>query len=139
MLRVGECHREGRRSPDAVELAEWLRVPFELVDDAVEALHAERLLVVEAEPAAGYLPGRDIASIRLVDVLEAARRAHDHRELIPDHLSSAPRADALLEELEASAARALGDRTLRDALDQDGRAGAADSAPGAVALKSGVR
>jgi membrane protein len=134
MLRVGECHRQGGRPPSAADLGEWLELPFELVEDTLDALGAERLLVLEEEPVSGYLPGRDIASIRLVDVLAAARRAHDEHYQFPEHLDAAPRAEALLDALESGAARALGDRTLRDVL-EEGDAQPAEAAPGAVALK----
>jgi membrane protein len=133
MLQVAECHRDGRRAPGTADLAERLNVPFELVDEAVNALRAERLLVVEEEPVSGYLPGRDIARIRLVDVLAVARGAPDHRGLVPDHLGAAPRAEALIEALESGAASALGERTLRDAL-EEGDARPSQPAPGAVAL-----
>ena len=134
MLRVGECHLAGRRPPDALGLAQGLHVPFELVDDALDALGAGGLLALAEEPSRGYLPARDVGTIRLGEILAATRRAHEHRELVPDHLPAEARAEELVQEVEDSAARTLGERTLRDALaDTVAQARARDSA-GAVAI-----
>jgi len=139
MLHVGECHLRGRRPPDALSLAQDLQVPFELVDGALAALCADGLLALAEEPSHGWLPARDVGAIRLADVLAAARRGHEHRDLVPDHLPAEARAEELVQELENGAAQALGERTLRDVIVVDepprSQAPARDGAA-AMALKS---
>jgi membrane protein len=135
MVRIGASHLHGRGPLDAQNLAEQMRLPVALVQDALGALLAEGFLARVDDPATGYLPGRDIGRIRLVDILACARSAHEHRQLVPDNLPSEPHAETLIGEIEQGAARVLGERTLRDLLAEPEREEAARN-PAAVPFKS---
>jgi len=133
MVRIGSAHLEGRTPPDALALAGAMRLPIELVDDALVALMTDRLVTLTEEPACGYVPARDMGRIRLLDVLASVRSAHDHRELVPDNLPREPAAESLMLDLEEGAKAVLGERTLRD-LVQEQEEPVASVAP--VPLKS---
>jgi membrane protein len=136
MVRIGAAHYSGRTPPDAVALAEAMRLPIELIEDALEALKTDRLVMLTEEPACGYVPARDMGRIRLLDVLASVRSAHEHRELVPDNLPREPAAESLMLDLEEGAKRVLGERTLRDLVEEEEQPeqSAAGAAP--VPLKS---
>jgi membrane protein len=119
MVRIGAAHYSGRTPPDALALAEAMRLPIELIEDALAALMTDRLVVLIEEPACGYLPARDMGRIRLLDVLASVRTAHEHRDLVPDNLPREPAAEALMLDLEEGAKRVLGERTLRDLVEEE--------------------
>ena len=134
MVRIGQAHLEGRTPPDALALASAMRLPMELVDDALEALKRDCLVILSEEPASGFVPARDMARIRLLDVLTSVRCAHEHRELVPDILPREPIAEELMLDLEEGARTVLGERTLRDLVEANDSA--APVAAAALPLKS---
>ena len=82
----------------------------------LDALQADGLLQQSAANPAGYLPGRSIHRIRLVDILRSARQAED------DGHSDGFRSDApvsnLLKSLEGNFESQLGDASLVDLLQE---------------------
>lgn len=127
MVRIGTAHFEGSTPPDALTLAGGMRLPIELVEDALIALMKDRLVLLSEEPACGYIPARDMGRIRLLDVLTSVRSAHEHRELVPDNLPREPAAEALMLDLEEGAKTVLGERTLRDLVEEQEQPEPADS------------
>ena len=124
MARVGSAHLRGTPPPEALTLAPDMRLPMVLVQDTLAALMDAGFVARVEDPATGYVPARDMGSIRLSDILASVRSAHEHRELVPDNLPGDPAVEALMGELEDAAQHALGGRTLRDLLD-----GQDDTAP----------
>ena len=132
MVRLGRNHLQGTPPVDAEELAASMRLPVMLVQDALGALMKDGFVVLIEEPSRGYAPGRDLASISLEAILQSARSAHEHKELVPDRLPRDTVVEALMGELEAGAAQVLEDRSLRDLVvvtDSETASGAAAPVP----------
>ncbi len=76
MIEAGRAFARGERAPTVDELADRLEVPGPLITRTASILLRTRLLVEvnESETDVGFLPGRPLESIRVVDVLDAMRR-----------------------------------------------------------------
>ena len=114
MIRIGCNHFHARQALSSHALAQQMQLPLGLVQDAAQALQDDGFVVLVERPVAGYVPARDMEKIVLVDLLSTTRSAHGHQHLVPDHLPAEPAAEALMQDLERSAALVLGQRTLRD-------------------------
>jgi membrane protein len=114
MLRIGSHHFHAREPLSSHALAQHMQLPLGLVQDAVQALQDDGFVALVEQPVGGYVPARDLAKIALVDLLASTRSAHGHKYLVPDQLPAEPVAEALMQDLERSAATVLGQRTLRD-------------------------
>ena len=119
MLRIGRRYLAGKPPLDATALSREMRLPGVLLEDTLDFLRDDGFLVQVDAPGAGFLPGRDMSRIRLVDLLASVRRAHDHRQLAPDNLPREPVAETLMRELEESAAAVLAARTLRELIEEE--------------------
>lgn len=110
MFLAAQAHLHGTPPWTVNALASRLRVPGVLVSRAVADLEAASLLAITEHE--GLLPGRDLANISLVEVLNVA---HAH-SLTPAgaELAAPSVVERVCREVEASWQRQLADRTLRD-------------------------
>jgi membrane protein len=112
MYLVGKSHLAGGTHWTVTSLAARLQLPGILVARCVAALENARLLVSSEKEA--LLPARDLAAIRIVDVLSVARSRHTdirgQRLAIPEAVAT------LCNELDAHWRVECGERSLRDLL-----------------------
>lgn len=118
MYLVASAYRDASRAVTFDQLAEKLKVPAIALTPVVNSLEqAGLLLSTERE---GMVPGRDMARIRLSDILEVVRRHGDTGSYRgPRWL---PGIAALGNELENAVNGVVGERTLADLVDELSRA-----------------
>ena len=114
MIRIGSNPYYARGPLSSHALAQQMQLPLGLVQDAVRALQDDGFVALVEQPVAGYVPARDMAKIALVDLWSTTRAAHGHQHLVPGQLPAEPAAEALMQDLDRSAASVLGQRSLRD-------------------------
>lgn len=116
MYLVAEQHHGDARPWTVNALAAQLDVPVAPLERLVQTLiGAGYLAETNAEPPA-LMPARDIATIRIMDLLEAVREADEEHFMRGDRLALAP-VDALVQRLRGAREETLGEMTLRDLLD----------------------
>ncbi|WP_018934822.1 YihY/virulence factor BrkB family protein [Thioalkalivibrio sp. ALJ24] len=119
---------EGRTPPTVDGVAEALYVPGNALGGVARALEAAGLLRRTEEH--GLLPGRDLDHIPVAEVLQALREDQDDPALRTLH--GDPAVESTLGELDSARQRHLGERTVRDLLENGSgaadRAGTRDSA-----------
>jgi membrane protein len=108
MLRIGERFMSGPPPYQLYEIASAVGLPEEAV--AQVAAYLERSGLIERTDVGALVPGRDLAEIRVAEILGSVR------EPSPDlpQIRTGEAAAALLDRVEKSFGAALGDQTLRD-------------------------
>jgi membrane protein len=115
MYLVAEQHHGKSRPWTVNALAAHLDMPIAPLERLVQTLiETGYLAEINAEPPA-LMPARDIATIRIMDLLEVVREADEERFQRRDRLALAP-VDALVQRLHDARERTLGELTLRDML-----------------------
>ncbi len=79
LARVVQAFRRGTQAPSAEQLERELSLPSQPIDDVLETLEGARLVarVGSGQDPQTWLPAREPAAIRVVDVLEALEGARD--------------------------------------------------------------
>ena len=114
MTQVGQKFLDGRQPPRLDDVARQLQVPGRSLAGAAQALQNAGLLILIGEGDPRYLPGRDLAEIRVDEILLALRQ--DERDGLYQRLDGLPAVDVALSRVEASRSEALASLTLRDLL-----------------------
>ncbi|MGB5623341.1 MAG: YhjD/YihY/BrkB family envelope integrity protein [Gammaproteobacteria bacterium] len=109
MMRVGSQFMQGPPPPTLDALADAMRVPLDSLENITIALNGAGLL--DFEESGGLLPGRDLGTIRVSDLLRAVRESSAGTVTLP---GAQPAAEKLLDEIEGRTYNHLGDLTLRD-------------------------
>lgn len=109
------------------ELAHTLRAAPDHVHDVADQLVAGKFLVVTGDLGTTLLPRRDIAEVRLAQVVEIVRAGDPAARARPRDATAAHAVDALAQEANSARHAVYGDRSLRD-LALSLRAGSDDTA-----------
>jgi membrane protein len=125
MTQVGQRFVEGAGAPGLDEIAQQLRVPGRSLAGAAAALEKAGLLVVTGKDTPRYLPARDLAEIRVNEILTALRR--NEEDGLYQRLDGLPAVESLVVRLEQSRSEALGSLTLRELLTREDGEGARDA------------
>lgn len=110
---IARSHYHGLAPWTGGALATRLGIPAEPLEAMLQEM-ASRGYLLEAQPGAPWLPARDLAGVRVRDVLDAARETFERRELSLEHLQQEDAMVRLAETAEKAAADSLGDVTLRE-------------------------
>ncbi len=113
MLFVGRAFRDTDVSIDAHEISRRMRIPSITLAPVLEALEAGGLLAVTDKD--DLLPGKDMATIRLDDILSVVR-VHGETGSYRDPEWS-DEVDALGQDLDSAVIKVVGSRTLSDLLE----------------------
>jgi len=109
MMRVSRQFLDGPPPPQISDLAETMGVPGEGLANLCDALHEGGL--IEYAEDGGLLPGRDLANMRVAEVLRVLR----HSAAGAVHLPPAqPEAEAVLDQIESQVDQQLGTLTMRE-------------------------
>ena len=117
MYLIGKSHWTGEAPPGIEDLSDQLEVPLELVEKQVEALTEQGFLLATAGDPVAYVPGRDIDTIKLSDLILAIRTAGESRRVKFGESGVPGPVDKLVSELEKTIGEYLGERTLHDLLE----------------------
>lgn len=119
-LQATRAFIEGRKAPDADELAEGTRTPVRLVHEILEKLTSADVLrevLRRNEKSPGYVPGRDPRELKLQNVLDAMHAAGSDPFILPNGRETA-RLDEILNRARARASESLDRVSLRDLVDR---------------------
>src|SRR5258708_28100002 len=94
-------------------LAAQLDIPSTALAPVLACLERGGLIVATEKEE--FLPGRDLAGIRLIDIIDAVRTRHPGRLMID--MDSLPSAAQVMHDLESAIREELGEGTPRDWLD----------------------
>ena len=123
MFLVGEHYFRQRPPWTLGGLSDRLRVTGDALETVVARLLDSGLLLLVDEEDEAYVPARDMATIRLREIV-AAVRDPGHKEDHPEHyVRTVAEVDRLVEEVEGSINSTLGARTLRELVAGDGGPG----------------
>lgn len=114
MYLVGENHFHNRPPWTLTQLCDHLNLPAEPLNQLLEVLLERDFLVATASEAVGYVPARDIETIRLDELLSRVREAGESHFVRPGQVPALQAVDALMEELQGAQAAHLDGMTLRD-------------------------
>ena len=119
---VAGAFERGAAPPPALDLAERLAVPGEVIEDLLADLERADLVRQVANETEGYVPGRALA---VLPVYELVRAVHDGEGLpaTGERDSITARMDALVERLEKGAASSVEGLTVADLVDASVRSG----------------
>jgi membrane protein len=114
MVLVGKRFLHGEPPWHLLELSERLQLPDDCVDEVLQILAEAGFIMPAGEEGAGFAPARDIASIKVLDVLTAIRSAHEADfTWNPDGLAE-PTVDGLTKRLDVAERAEVGGITLRE-------------------------
>lgn len=116
MHLVGKTYQDGGPAWTFSSLTQQLDVPSYALQMVLEALEQDRLLVRTGDDPPAYLPGRDLGSIRLEQLLHTVRAAGEERYLGPEAVPVPVEIEALLAKVNLAIDAQVGDLTLRDLL-----------------------
>ncbi len=114
MMRVSRQFLSGPPPPHLADLAETMSVPGEALTNLADALHAGGL--IEYAEDGGLLPGRDLANLRVAEVLRVLRQSSSGSEFLPP---AQAQAEAVLDEVEGQIDEKLGQLTMRELAARD--------------------
>ena len=121
MYLVGENYWKQRTPWTLESLSDRLRVTGDALETVISRLHGNGLLLAVDEDAesSGFVPARDMSTITLREIVAAVRDPGNHEDHPEHYVQSVARVDAVVDDLEASVTKALGQRTLRDLVTDD--------------------
>lgn len=112
MVLIGRDYCIGKTDWTSTRLAAELDIPSTALAPVVACL--ERAGLIVATETENFVPGRDLAAIRLADVLDAVRMLQPGRLLVT--VRAAITAVAVIDEVEAAMRERLAGRSLKDLL-----------------------
>jgi membrane protein len=118
MLYVGRAFRDTEVSIDANEISDRMRIPSITLSPVLEALEAGGLLAVTDKDF--LLPGKDMATIRLDDILSVVRVHGETGSYRNPKWSD--EVEALGQDLDNAVVNVVGAKTLSDLLEPAGKA-----------------
>lgn len=114
MYLAGENHFHNRPPWTLMQLCDHFNLPAEAVNELLEILVEQGFLVGTAMEKPGYVPARDIETIRLDELLGRVREAGESRFVRPGQVPALQVVDSLMEGLQGAAVSHLDGMTLRD-------------------------
>ncbi len=106
------CHSKKPWTLDA--LVEHLKLPVDAVDEMLTILEKNSILIETGDEPPAYLPSRDLETITLRELLNAARMTDEKTLAIEHHISTEPEVEQVLDSVYGAVNDALGDRTLKE-------------------------
>ncbi|MEW6161518.1 MAG: Rrf2 family transcriptional regulator, partial [Verrucomicrobiota bacterium] len=76
MTLIGQRFSSGERAPTAVEMAQIMEVPMQLICQIARVLLDAKLVVEVVGAETGYTPARPLEQISAHDILQALRMGH---------------------------------------------------------------
>lgn len=121
MYRVGKSFHERGKLWDMGSLSEELRVPGDTLETVTTRLENQGLLLVTEPPETGFVPGTDISSLTLEDIIGAVRRDDPEQDHDSRRVSVSPSVKNVMDKLVQAGRDQLADATLRDIILDNGK------------------
>lgn len=118
MYLLGLNYHDNRLPWSREELARRLYLPTETVFDVLARLQDAGLALLVTGRIRRYVPGRDMGTILLRDIVGAMRRNPTRAHDVDHHLKSVEVVDHIVRSLDDAITASLGDTTLRDLMEK---------------------
>ncbi|MBU6421593.1 MAG: YihY family inner membrane protein [Gammaproteobacteria bacterium] len=118
MYLVGRSYHDSKQPWSREELARRLRVPTESVLGVLGRLRENGLLMLISGRIRRYVPGRDMGTITLQDIVNAMRLNPSGAEDVDFYLRGVVAVDTVVNRLDHAIESALGKTTLRELVEQ---------------------
>ena len=118
MYLVGRSYHDSKSPWSREELARRLRVPTESVLDVLGRLRENGLLMLISGRIRRYVPGRDMGTITLKDIVNAMRLNPSGAEDVDIYLKGVASVDDVVTRVDRAVDGALGNTTLRELVEQ---------------------
>ncbi len=119
MVLVGRRFFRGEPPWSAAELSVRLDVLDECVDELLSALAAKGFIMGLGGEAGAWIPARDLSTIKVADVWDALRCAHEGDFPVNQKALAEPVVDGLLGRFDGALREIAGDTTIRDLVEGD--------------------
>jgi membrane protein len=120
MVLVGRRFFLGEPPWSGPELTARLALPDDCVDELLQILAGHGFIMLLAGEPGLLIPARDLATIKVVEVLDALRSAHEGEfPLVAESLAE-PAVDALADRLDNAMREIVGEQTIRDLIVEHG-------------------
>lgn len=116
MYLVGKSYRDGGAAWTFSDLTQRLGVPTYALQRVLESLQHGGLLVLTGDDPPAYLPGRDIGSIALKEVLHTVRTAGEEHYLGPASVPAPQEIESILTQANLAFEAQVHELTVRDLL-----------------------
>jgi DNA-binding IscR family transcriptional regulator len=126
MVLVGRAFRDPQRTLNIQTLSEEMKIPSLTLWPLAAELEKNALLTTNEKDE--LLPGRDVARIRLQDIIEVVRSQGETGSFQEPHWES--HVDGLGQKLDDAVSATIGEVTLSDLLDEVEKSGSSGSAAG---------
>lgn len=114
MYLLGRNYHDDKLPWSREELARRLYLPTDTVFDVLSRLQDAGLVIVLTGRIHRYVPGRDMGTISLQDIVGAMRRNPERTRDIDRHLRAVRAVDEIVDSLDGAITASLGTTTLRD-------------------------
>jgi len=128
MYLTGQAYHSGGPPWTLDTLVERLAVPIEPLRDTLDMLERKGLLMTSGEDPPAYLPGRDMETIQLAEILATVRTAGERLQAAARTAAPLPDVEIIAEGMERAMSGTLTGRTLRDLVLTGGHGSPATSA-----------
>lgn len=95
-------------------LVSHFALPVASVQEVIDTLEKNSILVETSDDPPAYLPAKDLETITLRELLDAARMTNRETLAFENHFATVPEVDGIMETLHAAVTDTLGDRTIKD-------------------------
>jgi len=109
MVLIGRRFFLGEAPWTGSELSARLAVPDDCVDELLQALSERGFIMSMGGEAGTFVPARDLSTIRVAEVLDALRRAHEGDFPVNAESLAEPAVDALIGRLDGAMRQAVGE------------------------------
>lgn len=99
-------------------LVAHLELPVDSVHEVLTLLENNSIIVETGDDPEAYIPAKDLETITLRELLNAARMTDDKTSVIESHFYTVPEVDGIMEKVDSAVNETLGNRTLKDIVRQ---------------------
>ena len=114
MYRVGKSFHERDRLWNMTSLSEELHIPGDILENVTRRLENQGLLLVTEPPETGLVPGTDISSLTLEDIIGAVRRDDPEQDHDSRRVSVSSPVREVMDSMVKAGREQLAEGTLRD-------------------------
>jgi membrane protein len=117
MYLVGRAYRESHTPWSREQLARRLHLPTDIILDVLDRLRQRGLLMMVTGRIRRYVPATDMSKITLKEIILAVRQNPANTGDADRHIKAISQAEEVIFRLDRAVDSALGDRTLRDLIE----------------------
>ncbi len=114
MYNIGYNFYHSKKPLTLNALVEHLKLPVDAVAEMITILQKNSILIETGDDPPAYIPSRDLETITLRELLNAARMTDEKTLAIEHNISTVPEVEQVLDSVYSAVSDTLGDRTLKE-------------------------